>query len=69
MKSYQVTLPNEIAAFVERVLAEKKWDSANDLIAYALLHVEAELKLDDTTDLAPLRKARHDPSVRLRESC
>ncbi len=46
---------NTIAAFVERVLTEKQWDSANDLIAYVLLHVEAELKLDDTADLTGLR--------------
>jgi Arc/MetJ-type ribon-helix-helix transcriptional regulator len=57
MKSIQVTLPDEIAAFVERVLAEKKWDTVDNLVAYALLQVENELRLDEHTDLDALRKA------------
>lgn len=50
MKTYQVTLPDEIAAFVERVLADKTWDSADHLIAYALMQTEAELKGEATTE-------------------
>lgn len=57
MKSFQVTLPDEIAAFVDRVLAEKQWDTVDNLIAYALLLVENELRLDEDTDLDALRKA------------
>ena len=57
MKTYQITLPDELAAFVERVLADKTWDSADHLFAYALLQTESELKLDNTTDLEALRSA------------
>ena len=57
MKSYQVTLPDEIAAFVDRVLAEKKWDSLDNLVAYALLQVESELERDKYIDCDALRKA------------
>ena len=57
MKSFQVTLPDEIAAFVDRFLAEKQWDTVDNLIAYALLLVENELRLDEDTDLDALRKA------------
>ncbi len=57
MKSIQVTLPDEIAAFVDRVLAEKKWDTIDNLVAYALLQVESELRHDEHTDLDALRKA------------
>ena len=57
MKSYQVTLPDEIAAFVDRVLAERKWDSVDHLVAYALLQVESEPTCDDAAELDALRKA------------
>jgi Arc/MetJ-type ribon-helix-helix transcriptional regulator len=57
MKTYQVTLPDEFAAFVDRLLAEKKWDDLDQLIAYALLQVQDELEVDGGTDTAALRKA------------
>jgi antitoxin ParD1/3/4 len=57
MESYQITLPHEIAAFVDRVLAENQWDSVDNLVAYALLQVESELERDKPIDLDALRKA------------
>ena len=32
MKTYQIALPDEVAAFVDRVLAEKKWDAADAVL-------------------------------------
>ena len=57
MKSYQISLPDEIASFVDRVLAEKKWDTIDSFVAYALLQVESELRLEEFHDLDSLRKA------------
>lgn len=57
MKTYQVTLPDEFAAFVDQVLAEQKWESIDHLFAYALGHVEAELENDKHQDIESLRKA------------
>jgi hypothetical protein len=56
MKSYQIKLPDEVAAFVDRVLAGGTWDSFDQLVAYALLQVESELTLDDNPDIDELRK-------------
>jgi len=57
MKTYQITLPDEFAAFVDRVLAEKKFDDVSHLVTYALGYVESELADDAHTDLDALRKA------------
>ncbi len=57
MKTYQIALPDEVAAFVDRVLAEKKWDAVEDLVTYALGYVEAELEADSDVDIEALRKA------------
>lgn len=57
MKTYQVTLPDEVAAFVDRVLAEKLWDTLDDLVQCALSSVEAELEIEKCQDIDGLRKA------------
>lgn len=57
MKTYQVTLPDEGAAFVDRVLAEKLWDNFDDLVQCALSSVEAELELEKCQDVDALRRA------------
>jgi antitoxin ParD1/3/4 len=57
MKTYQVTLPDEFAAFVDRVLAEKKWDTLDHLIMYALMQVQSELEADADQDIDALKKA------------
>jgi hypothetical protein len=57
MKTYQITLTDEFAAFVDRVLAEKKWDDVDHLVMYALGYVEAELEADAHQDIDALRKA------------
>jgi hypothetical protein len=57
MKTYQIALPDEIAAFVDRVLNAKQWDSVDQLVAYSLLQVESELALDDSADFESLRQA------------
>jgi hypothetical protein len=57
MKTYQITLPDDFAAFVDRVLAEKKWDDVDHLIMYALMQVQDELAADADVDIDKLRKA------------
>ena len=57
MKTYQVTLPDEVAAFVDRVLAEKKFDDLENLITYSLSCVETELEDQKHEDTDALRKA------------
>jgi Arc/MetJ-type ribon-helix-helix transcriptional regulator len=57
MKTYQIALPDEVAAFVDRMLAEKQWETVDDLVVYGLLRVQDELRQDETTDLDALRKA------------
>jgi hypothetical protein len=57
MKTYQITLPDDFAAFVDRVLAEKKWDDVDHLVMYALMQVQDELASDADMDIDKLRKA------------
>lgn len=57
MKAYQITLPDDLAAFVDRMLAEKRWDDIDHLVMYALMHVQNELACDDDVDVDKLRKA------------
>lgn len=47
MKMYQVSLPDEFAAFVDRAVAEGKFDSIDHLVLYAVAQVEDELRLDE----------------------
>jgi hypothetical protein len=47
MKTYQITLPDEFAAFVDRMIAEKKWDTPDLLVMYALSSVMTELASDE----------------------
>jgi hypothetical protein len=57
MKTYQITLPDDVAALVDRVLAEKKWDNVDHLVLYALGSVGAELATDADVSGDELRKA------------
>ena len=57
MKTYQVTLPDEAAAFVDRALAEGKFDDLDNLVTYALSYVETELEDQKHQDADALRKA------------
>lgn len=54
MKTYQITIPDELAALVDRALAEKKWDTLDNLVADAL---GAELESEIDQDTASLRDA------------
>jgi len=57
MKTYQVTLPDELAAFVDRMLAEGKWDSADHLITYGLLRAQDGLEPGEGPDADRLAEA------------
>ena len=50
MKTYQVTLPDEFAAFVDRVLAEGKWESVDYLVMAGLAMVQDGLALEESFD-------------------
>lgn len=56
MKSYTITLPDEFAAMVDRMLAEKKFDDANHLMMCAVAQLNDEVTDDDLTDQEWLRK-------------
>lgn len=57
MKTYQIALPDEFAAFVDRVLAAGTWPDADHLVMYALWAVMDELRRDEDVDKEALRKA------------
>jgi Arc/MetJ-type ribon-helix-helix transcriptional regulator len=57
MKTYQITLPDDFAAFVDKALADKQWDDADHLFLYALARVQEELAADAAADVAKLRAA------------
>jgi hypothetical protein len=57
MKTYQIELPDELAAFVDAVLAQEKWDDAGQLFLYALAQVQDELAADADLNSEKLRKA------------
>jgi antitoxin ParD1/3/4 len=44
MKTFQVTLPDEVAAFVERILADKQWDALDDLVTAALVRLREDVE-------------------------
>jgi antitoxin ParD1/3/4 len=56
MKTYQITLPDEFAAFVDRMVAEGKFDSVDLLVLYAVAQVMDEMDRDAVTDKEWLRK-------------
>jgi putative addiction module CopG family antidote len=43
MKTYQITLPDEFAAFVDRMIAERKWESADEVVMAALSRLMDEV--------------------------
>jgi Arc/MetJ-type ribon-helix-helix transcriptional regulator len=56
MKTYQVTLPDEFAAFVDRAVVDGKFESVDHLVLYAVAQVEDELRRDESIDVAALRE-------------
>jgi antitoxin ParD1/3/4 len=50
MKTYQVTLPDEIAAVADRLVAAGKFDSVDHLMMYAVSQVEQEIDREEGTD-------------------
>jgi antitoxin ParD1/3/4 len=56
MKTYQIALPDEFAAFVDRMIAEGKWESADYVVMAALARLMTEMEHDDTADREWLKK-------------
>jgi hypothetical protein len=44
MKTYQIALPDEVAAFVDWMIAERKFDDLDHLFLYAVTMVEDEVR-------------------------
>ena len=57
MKTYQITLPDEFAAFVDQALTDGKWDTVDHLVMYGLLRAEDDIRQDQEMDQTALRKA------------
>jgi hypothetical protein len=47
MKVYQITLPDEFAAFVDRMIAEKKWDDLDSRFLAAVVRLQDEDEADE----------------------
>lgn len=47
MKTYQIALPDEFAAFVDRMIAEKKWDDLDSLFLAAVVRLQDENDVDE----------------------
>ena len=56
MKTYQITLDDEFAAMVDRLVAEGKFDSVDHLVQYAVWLVEDEVARDADVDQDWLRR-------------
>jgi Arc/MetJ-type ribon-helix-helix transcriptional regulator len=56
MKTYQITLPDEFAAMVDRLMATGQFDSIDHLMQYAVWLVEDEVKRDTEVDQEWLRR-------------
>jgi Arc/MetJ-type ribon-helix-helix transcriptional regulator len=56
MKTYQITLPDEFAAFVDRMIAERKFDDLDHLFLYAVAMVEDDVRADEAVDQEWLKK-------------
>jgi Arc/MetJ-type ribon-helix-helix transcriptional regulator len=50
MKTYQVTLPDEFAAAVDRLVAAGTFDSVDHLVLYAVAQVDQEIDREEGTD-------------------
>ena len=56
MKTYQITLPDEFAAFVDHALAEGKWDTVDYLMMAALVALQDQQDLGANLDQEWLRR-------------
>lgn len=55
MKTYTITLPDELAAIAEKLVADKKFDSFEHLMQYGLMLAENEIQMDEYIDVEKLR--------------
>jgi Arc/MetJ-type ribon-helix-helix transcriptional regulator len=56
MKTYTITLPDEVAEMADRAIASKRFESMDHLVLYAVAQVESELNLDAVADQEALRR-------------
>ncbi len=55
MKTYTISLPDEIAAFVERAVAEQRFSDPGHVILYALAQLEHQRPVPDPEDVEWVR--------------
>lgn len=56
MKTYTITLPDEVAEMADRMVAAKKFDDFDHLVAYAVSRVDDEVLGDEHIDKDWLRE-------------
>ena len=45
MKTYQITLPDEFAKFVDETLAKGAWDELDHMMMYGLMRIQDDLQV------------------------
>jgi len=45
MKTYQITLPDEFAKFVDETLAKGAWDDLDHMMMYGLMRIQDDLQV------------------------
>jgi predicted transcriptional regulator len=55
MKKWEITLPPELEAFVEQMLATKAWDSPDMLFAYGVTLIQNEIESESPESMEWLR--------------
>jgi len=56
MKTYQLTLPDEFAEVVDRLVEEGKFEDVDHLVLHAISRVEDDARADSETDDEELRR-------------
>ncbi len=55
MKTYEVTLTDDTAALVDRMLEDGPWDSIDELVANSIGTLQEDVAADEDLDLDDLR--------------
>lgn len=56
MKTYQVTLPDKFAAFVDRMIADGKWDTVDNLLLCGVALIQNEFEAETDEGVGRLRE-------------
>jgi len=56
MKTYQITLPDESAALVDKMLQDGPWESIDELFLNSIGSLQEDVEADDNIDIEELRE-------------